>query len=78
MILSVIVKPKSKQNKVTKLSLKDYKIYTVKPAINNQANLSVINLLSKYLSIPKSSIKIVKGFKTNHKKVKIIYCLNHF
>jgi len=72
MIISVIVKPKSRQNKVTKLSLKDYKIYTVKPAINNQANLAVINLLSQYLSIPKSNIQIVKGFKTNHKKVKII------
>jgi len=72
MIISVIVKPKSKQNKVLRLSPTEYKIYTVKPAINNLANLSIINLLSKYLSIPKSSIQIVKGFKTNYKKVKII------
>lgn len=72
MIIDIIVKPKSSQNKVTKISPQKYIIHTVKPAFNNQANLAIIKLLSKYLSIPKSNIDIVKGFKTNHKKVKII------
>ncbi len=38
-------------------------------AADNLANLSLINLLSKFFKIPKSSIKITKGEKSQYKSI---------
>jgi len=71
MIINLTVKPKSKQDKIIKISDTEYKIHTVKPATNNQANLAILNILSKYLDISKSNIIITKGQKSNHKTLQI-------
>ena len=71
MKLIIIVKSRSKQNKVVKHSQTEYSVYTTKPAIHNFANLSVIDLLSKYLDIPKSRITIIHGAKSRRKTVNI-------
>lgn len=67
----ITVKARSRQNKVVKHSQTEYTVYTTKPAIDNLANLSVIDLLSKYFDIPKSRITMLRGLKSRRKTVNI-------
>ncbi len=47
-------------------------IKTREAPIENKANLAVIDLLSEYFHIPKTSITIVKGLKSKSKIVEIL------
>lgn len=58
MIINVKVKPNSKEEKIEKVSEKEYIIHVREPAENNKANVRVINLLSKELNAPHKTIKI--------------------
>jgi uncharacterized protein YggU (UPF0235/DUF167 family) len=49
-----------------------YIIYTNSPAKDNKANISVIELLSEYLDIPKTYLTIKKGIKGKNKVVEIL------
>ena len=71
-LLRVKVKIQSKKKYV---DFRDdiYYVYTNSPARDNLANISVIELLSKYLDIPKSYISIKKGQKNKNKIVEINY-----
>lgn len=39
----------------------DIQIQTIKPAIDDMANISVIEIMADYFNIPKSSLKLTKG-----------------
>jgi hypothetical protein len=69
-LLKVRVKIQSKKEYV---DFKDgiYYVYTNSPARDNRANISVIELLSKHLDIPKSYISIKKGLKSKNKVIEI-------
>jgi uncharacterized protein len=67
MKIEVKVTTRAKLNKVTN-DKNNYHIYTTAPPDKGRANASVINLLSKEFSIPKSHISIIKG-KTNRNKI---------
>lgn len=71
MRFSVKVKTNAKENKVIKDKIIDFLVYTKDPAIENKANQSVINILAKFLEVPKSQISIVKGLKSKNKVVEI-------
>lgn len=69
--IEVIVKTNSKENKII---FKDsvYHVYTKSPAKEGKANKEIIDLLSKYMDIPKSSIVIELGIKSKYKVVRIM------
>jgi len=67
----VKVKTNAKENKVIKNKAADFLIYTKEPAIENKANESVINILAKFLEVPKSQISIIKGLKSKNKIIDI-------
>jgi uncharacterized protein len=71
MIILVKVMPNSKKLEIIKLDEKNYKIKLDAPAIEGRANSRLVEVLSDYLNIPKSSIRIVKGLKSRNKIVKI-------
>lgn len=71
MKLHVFVKPNSRQEKVEKIDEKTLKVWVNAPPIEGKANAAVIHLLSKYLSIPKRSIRLVSGEKGKHKVIEI-------
>jgi uncharacterized protein YggU (UPF0235/DUF167 family) len=48
-----------------------YTVYTNSPARDNRANISVIELLSDYLDIPKSCISIKRGLKSKQKVIEV-------
>ncbi len=69
MIISVIVKPNSKINKIKKLNNKDYKIWVKEKPKRNKANKAIILFLQKYFHTNK--VDIISGLKSRKKYVKI-------
>lgn len=58
MIIKVKVKPNSKEERLEKISEKEYSIFVKEPAEDNKANIRVINLLSKEFDTSYKNIKI--------------------
>jgi uncharacterized protein YggU (UPF0235/DUF167 family) len=73
MRISLLVKPNSRKEKIERLPDGSYHLSVSAPAREDKANEAVIYALSKYLSVPKSHIQIVKG---HHGKNKIIDILD--
>lgn len=72
MKINVVVKSSAKENKIEKgLFDNSYVIYTKEPAIDNRANMSIIQIISKELNVRKGDIKIVKGLRSKYKVIEI-------
>ena len=71
MTITVTVHPNSKTNHIVAQNEK-YDIYTSEKTQNNQANLAVIDQLSKYFKTAKSNITIIRGHKSKLKVISII------
>ena len=67
---NVRVTPHSKQNKVIE-SDGVLRVYTTVAPENGRANSAVIELLSEYLDIPKSRMKIIRGLTGRDKVVAV-------
>ena len=70
MQINVKVKTQAKENKIIK-EKNGLKVWVNAPAEKGKANQEVIKTLSKHFSVPKSSIKIIKGHKNQNKIIKI-------
>jgi uncharacterized protein (TIGR00251 family) len=64
----VNVKPQAKKSAVKKICEGEYAVSVTAPAREGKANEAVIELLADYFSIPKSSIRIVRG-QTGRRKL---------
>jgi len=69
--ISLRVQPRASSDRIQKIADGEYKIYTVKPAGDNKANLRVIEILAEYLGVKKNRIHILKGHKSKDKLIKI-------
>jgi hypothetical protein len=69
MKISVTVIPNSKTSEVIRIDESKYKIRVDAPAVESKANKRLIEILSEYFNVPKSSVKILKGFKNKNKIV---------
>ena len=69
-IIKVILKPNSSKNRIVKFDFKRnaYRIEIKAPAQENKANLELMKFLSRSL---KKDVKIIKGFKSKEKLIKI-------
>lgn len=67
MIIRVKVKPNAKKNEVKKLEENFYEVRTTVVPEKGKANKKTIELLSKYLKIPKSKIRLVRGETSREK-----------
>ena len=68
-IIKVKVIPNAKKDMISEGE--NIKIHTKSPAINNKANISVIELLANYFKIKKGNINIIKGQKSRNKILEI-------
>ena len=70
---TVKIKPRGFSNTIKDVLLdnKTIKVSVSAPPLENRANYALIDLLSKTLNVPKKSIRIVRGMKTNFKLVRI-------
>jgi len=71
MRIRVRVKPKAKKEEVKKISEEEYEVKVKEPPEGGRANERLIELLSKYFKVPKSSIRIVSGHTSRNKVVEI-------
>jgi len=69
-IIKVILKPNSSKNKIKEFDSERnaYRIDIKAPAQDNKANIELVKFLSRAL---KKDIKIIKGFKSREKLIKI-------
>ena len=67
---NIRVTPHAKQNKVVE-SGGALRVYTTIAPENGRANGTVIELLSEYLDVPKSRIKIIRGLTGRDKIVSV-------
>lgn len=67
MIINVKVKTNSSQQKIEDFGNHHYLIYLRSAPENNEANLELLKLLSKYFGIPATHIKFKAGIHNNEK-----------
>ena len=74
--ISVRVTPKASQNRVVVEQLEDgsfsVRVYVTCVPEDGKANKSVINLLAKALSVPKSRLELVQGHTSRDKVFRIL------
>lgn len=71
MRINIIAIPGSKTREIIKIDENSYRVKIDAPAIEGGANKRLIEILSEYFNVPKSSVKILKGFKNRNKIVSI-------
>ena len=69
--IGIQVKPRSKKGGVEKLPNGDLLVKVNAPPVDGKANEAVIAALSKYLNLPKSKIKLIKGETSKHKLIQV-------
>ena len=72
MIIEIISHPNSRQEKIIKINPCKFEIWIKQPAVENKANKEIIELLSEYLNVNKSRIKLVRGKTSRYKLFDII------
>ena len=71
MILSIKIIVNSKKLEIVKLNENSYKIKLDEQAVDGKTNSRLIEVLSDYFNVKKSSIKILKGNKSRDKIVEL-------
>lgn len=71
MEVSVTVVPNSKKFEVVKIDEGNYKIRVDAPATGGKANKRLVEILSVYFGVNKSSISIKRGIKSRKKIINI-------
>ena len=67
----VTVKPHAKKEEVKKLADGEYSASVHVPAREGKANQALIDLLADHFSVPKSSVRIIRGKTSRRKLVEI-------
>lgn len=67
----VTVKPQAKKEEFKQIGPGEYSVCVRAPAREGKANEAVIRLLSARFSIPKSSVRIIRGETARRKLIKV-------
>lgn len=70
--IKVRARPESLENQLIPLAEDTFEIQVKAPAEGGKANLAIVELLSRYLGCPKSSIRLIKGGTTRSKIFEVI------
>jgi uncharacterized protein (TIGR00251 family) len=71
MKIKVLVKTKSKNEGVERLSDDSFIVRINVPPIEGRANKHVVELLAQYFNCPKSQVTLLKGLKSKNKVFEI-------
>lgn len=72
MKIAVKVHPHSKKPHINKDATGTLNVYVTQPAIDNQANIAVIDALAQYFQIKKSAVQLITGTKSKIKMFEIL------
>jgi len=67
----VTVKPQARKEEISRLEDGGYRVAVCAPAEAGRANEAVIELLADFFSVPKTTIKIVRGRAAKRKLIEI-------
>ena len=67
--LNIKVQPRARKPGLEKVNSGEYKIRVSAPPSKGEANKEVIKTLASHFGLPPSSVKIVRGQKSQHKLV---------
>lgn len=68
---SIKVIPRSSKNQVISLSESELKVKLTAPPVDGKANEALLQILSEYFQIKKSSLRILSGATSRNKIVEI-------
>jgi uncharacterized protein (TIGR00251 family) len=71
MKIQVRVKPRSRTEELSREG-DSYIVKVKEPAREGKANQAVIKLLAEHFSVPKSQIRILRGFRSRNKVIEIV------
>jgi uncharacterized protein len=69
--IAVTVTPNAKKAEVIQLTNGEYRVAVQAPARDGKANQAVIDLVARYLGVPKSAVKIKHGLSSRHKLLEV-------
>jgi uncharacterized protein len=70
MILALKAKPNNRENRITREN--DVIVVRIHaPAQDGKANKAIVEFLAEIIDIPKSSIEVIAGFTSSHKRIAI-------
>jgi uncharacterized protein (TIGR00251 family) len=70
-IITIKVKPNSKQQKITEAEDGSLTVHLKSPPVDGKANKELIKLLAKKYQVPKSQITIKSGLTSKNKLIEI-------
>lgn len=69
--LNVRVHPKSRKQEITKLDERRYRIDVTSAPLKGEANREVCRLIARFLGVPISKVKIIRGHKSRNKLISV-------
>jgi hypothetical protein len=69
--VNVKVVPNSKKSGVERIGENDFRIKVDAKAEGGKANRRLVEIIAEFFNVPKSSVRIVKGFKNRNKIIEI-------
>ena len=71
MIIQVKAKPASKEEKIIKISEKEFEVWVKESPIQGRANMAIIKALADYFKVPSSAVRIISGYTSRLKVLSI-------
>lgn len=71
MIINVRVKTNSSEQKIVKFGDNRFLIYLTSKPENNEANIELLNMLSKHFGVPVKNVKFKTGMHSQDKMLEI-------
>lgn len=78
MRLTIVAKPKKKQEKVVQINQTTFAVSVKEPPVDGRANNAIIKSLSKYFSISSSQITLISGHTSKIKVFEVPDSLKNF
>jgi uncharacterized protein len=69
--ISVQVKTQARKENIVKISQQEYQVSVPAVPVAGKANQALVDLLAKYFSVPKSSVKLLRGQSSRKKLFEI-------
>ena len=69
--ISVQVKTQARKENIVKISQQEYQISVHAAPVAGKANREVVELLARYFSVPRSSVRVLRGQSSRKKLVEI-------
>lgn len=71
--LNVKVHPKSRKQEIARIGENTYKIHVTSAPSKGEANHEACKLLAKFLAVPVSKVKIIRGQNSRNKLIAVQY-----